>query len=885
MWLTNGVMISKTSGNLARVTEFNGKWDSLGLVVGVEADDVTKFDIQKAMSKSSKKTIQNICQNGVDRDGTPLIDVALFTRICREKAEDFLRRTENALPEVEFEKFSPSKNYSPPKSANKSKSPIKVNTTPLKVGNSPGKQETPTPTSHVSESYISHSPFDEEVEFVADDDEDADTYQNKVFLNHTSLREHNIKHSPLVKSPQSNNSFSFHSKSDKNNSVDKRANSQGSQQFKRAASEWVLEQMKEHFDSDAVEKLRRTLTTYANERRKPPKLVSFKSMSEVQVIELKDVVEDIIRNVVRKSDGLRRVQVAFMFVEPSDEVLMGVRNSKISITPKKWLTIKDVQEGFLAGRLLLNDLQAYTLMKLVSDFAKETQAPGFSLEKEEVKLYSKGKLTGNVSRIALAKGQKLNAEWLKKYLIHLKITKRTKPTRFFLGSAQPEPKVTAEEDNEWDIYLKKSRETSSSKRMKTIVYNHVSLTDESAGTKAMSHIPSAFLSVVKGKPHSFTTEDINHILGKNNILDASFIRLEIFRRVDAWVIDYDGRKSFQHGINVAYSKWLKTHSAPISPKEKQAVFETLKKELVVLKTEELISSERINKAITKDLFWKYDKYMHLLNYSKSITWNTWLDNHSTKMEELLVKSRALSRNLKFDATKMVAASSLDAKSPPKQGKVSSRTSTPVKSSAMRRSTGAVPRLVTDHAADSDLIRKSLSALEKAALEASNIGNSTEDFDKHLRGVLIPHLKQLEAEVRKENELFTSRSLPARKSDTDGNTIINKKKTSFEDWKKSKDAMRLEILSKQKSMEQDKEKEVERKKILGQERYEEWLDSYKRGQYKSKSKGELVSIPKQLISVHEEPFDTVRKTKKVAKKENELVEIDLTVQGIKLNTET
>jgi len=879
-------MISETSGNLARVTEFNGKWDSLGLVVGVEADDVTKFDIQKATSKLSKKTIQHLCQNGVDRDGTPLIDVALFTKICREKAEDFLRRTEDVLSKVEIEKFSRSKSYSPPKSANKS--PIKVNTTPLKVGSSPGKQETPTPTSHVSESYISHSPFDEEVEFVADDDEDADTYQNKVFLNHNSLREHNVKNSPLIKSPQSNNSFSFNSKSDKNNSFDRRASSPlGSQQFKREASNFILDQMKEHFDSDAVEKLRRTFTTYANEKRKPPKPVSFKSMSEVQVIELKDVVEDIIRNVVKKSDELRRVQVAFMFVEPSDEVLMGVRNSKIKVTPKKWLTIKDVQEGFLAGRLLLNDIQAYALMKLVSEFAKETQAPGFSLEKEEVKLYSKGKLTGNVSRIALAKGQKLNAEWLKKYLIHLKITKRTKPTRFFLGSAQPEPKVTVEEDNEWDIYLKKSRETSSSKKVKTVVYNHVSLTDESAGTKAMSHIPTAFLSVVKGKPHSFTTEDINHILSKNNILDASFIRQEIFRRVDAWVIDYDGRKSFQHGINVAYSKWLKNHSAPISPKDKQTVFETLKKELVVLKTEELISSERVNKAITKDLFWKYDKYMHLLNYSKSITWNTWLDNYSTKMEELLLKSRALSKNLKFDATKMIAATSLDTKSPSKQGKASSRSSTPVKGgNAMRRSTSAVPRLVNDHVADSDLIRKSLSALEKAALEASNIGgNSSEDFDKHLRGVLIPHLKQLEAEVRKENELFTSRSLPARKSDNDGNIIINKKKTSFEDWKRAKDAMRLEILNKQKSMEQDKVKEVESKKLIGQKKYDEWLDLYKRGQYLSKSKGELVSIPKQHISVHENPFDTVRKNKKATKKENEM-EIDLTVQGVKLsNPET
>ena len=874
-------MISDTSGNLVRANEFNSKWDSLGLVVGVEADEITKLDIQNATSKFSKRTILRLCQKGVDRDGTPFIDVPVFTSICRAKAEEYLTIAEATLPK-EYKTVDikvPEKAPSPPK-----KSPLKVNTaatTPSKLSPSPKKQETPTSTSHVSESYVSRSPYDEEIEFDADDDEDADTYQNKVFLNHTSsFRQSISKESPL-KSPKSNNSFSFNSKGSRNSSFDRQSNS-GNQQLKMAATEWVFEQMKEHFDADAVEKLRRTVTSYSNERRLPPKPVSFKSMTEMQIVELQDIVEDILRTLVKKSDELRRVQVAFMFVEPSDEVLMGVRNSKIETTAKKWLTIRDVQQGFLAGRLRLTQVQAYAVMKLVSQFAKETQASGFVLDKEEVKQYLKGKQTGNMSRIALAKGQKLNGEWLRKYLIHLKITKRTKPTRFFLGSAQPEPKITTEEDNhDWDIYLKASK-SETSKKTKPVIYNHVALTDETITTKAMKSIPTSFLTLVKGKPHSFTNDDINNILNRYNILAPSFIRQEIFRRVDAWVIDYDGRKSFQHGMNVEYSKWLKTHSAPASFKEKETVFESLKKDLIILKTEELISSERVNKAITKDLFWKYDKYMKLLNYSKNISWNTWLDNHSTKMEELLLKSRGLSKNLKFDASKLVAAGS----SPSGKGRPgsapASRSATPLKSN-LRRSTSAIPKVVNDLVADSALMKKSLSALEKAALEASNLGTSSEDFDKHLRGVLIPHLKQLEAEVRRDNELFTSRSMLAisRNSDEEGKILIGKDKLSFEAWKRAKDEMRKEIISKQLRASIDKEQEVEKKKLLGHQKYDEWLQLQKRGQYLSNTKG-ATTIPKHLVTMHDSEFDTVRKNKKVQKNSEDL-DIDLTIEGTKLNS--
>lgn len=878
-------MISDTNGNLVRFSEFSSKWDSLGLVVGVEADEITKLDIQNATSNFSKRTILRLCNGGVDRDGTPFINVPVFTKICKQKAEEYLTIAEASFPKdyKTVDVRSPPKAPSPAK-----KSPLKVNTTPSRVTNSPKKHETSTPTSHVSESYVSRSPYDEEVEFDADDDEDADTYQNKLFLNNTSSfkQGNGLIQSPL-KSPKSNNSFSFNSNESKNNSFGRQSNS-GNQQLKMAATEWVLEQMKEHFDSDAVEKLRRTVTGYSNEKVKPQKPVSFKSMTEVQIVELQDIVEDILRALVKKSDELRRVQVAFMFVEASDEVLMGVRNSKIDKIAKKWLTIRDVQQGFLAGRLRLTLIQAYAVMKLVSQFAKETQASGFVLEKEEIKQYIKGRQTGNASRIALAKGQKLNAEWLRKYLIHLKITKRTKPTRFFLGSAQPEPKVTIEEDNhDWDIYLAASK-SETTKKSKPVMYNHVALTDETIKTKAMKQIPSAFLALVKGKPHPFTTDDINNIFNRHNILSASFIRQEIFRRVDAWVIDYDGRKSFQHGMNVEYSKWLKTHSAPKSFKEKVTVFEALKKELIILKTEELISSERVNRGITKDLFWKYDKYMKLLNYSKNTSWNSWLDSHITKMEELLLKSRGLSKNLKFDASKLVAASSSPGGKSLRAGSApASRAETPIKSNG-KRPASAVPKVVNDLAADSDLIRKSLSALEKAAIEASKLGNSTEDFDKHLRGVLIPHLKQLEAEVRKDNKLFTSRSLSAisRNSDGEGKILIGKDKLSFDEWKRAKDEMRIEIMNKQIKVKNDKEQEVEQKKLLGHQKYEEWLDLQKRGQYLSKAKGSKASIPKQQISSHEAEFDTVRKNKRVknvssSPPPSSEEEIDLAIEGKKV----
>lgn len=96
-------------------------------------------------------------------------------------------------------------------------------------------------------------------------------------------------------------------------------------------------------------------------------------------------------------------------------------------------------------------------------------------------------------------------------------------------------------------------------------------------------------------------------------------------------------------------------------------------------------------------------------------------------------------------------------------------------------------------------------------------------------------------------------------------------------------MRRSITSKQLKVKNDIETDKEQKKLLGQQKYNEWLDLQKHGQYLSKSKGEPMSLPKQQISMHEAPFDTIRKNRKSLAKSTEDIEIDLTIEGKKLDT--
>jgi large subunit ribosomal protein L6 len=78
-------------------------------------------------------------------------------------------------------------------------------------------------------------------------------------------------------------------------------------------------------------------------------------------------------------------------------------------------------------------------------------------------------------------------------------------------------------------------------------------------------------------------------------------------------------------------------------------------------------------------------------------------------------------------------------------------------------------------------------------------------------------------------------------------------------------------------------QVEKKKLIGHQKYEEWLELQKHGRYLS-TKGATKVIPKKLITMHDAEFDTIRKNKKIVKNFEDL-DIDLTIEGKQLKNFT
>jgi hypothetical protein len=77
---------------LIPVPDFNSRFISLGLAVGIQEDWETKRELDLATSSSSLASILTVCGEGVNESGAPLINVHNFLCLCQDTAEEYLAK-------------------------------------------------------------------------------------------------------------------------------------------------------------------------------------------------------------------------------------------------------------------------------------------------------------------------------------------------------------------------------------------------------------------------------------------------------------------------------------------------------------------------------------------------------------------------------------------------------------------------------------------------------------------------------------------------------------------------------------------------------------------------------------------------------------------------
>lgn len=115
--------------------------------------------------------------------------------------------------------------------------------------------------------------------------------------------------------------------------------------------------------------------------------------------------------------------------------LVPPRGVIVASRHRDWLTPRELQTAFLAGRVILTDPQVLVLRNLVKRFAATVASlnpqPENSLTNINLLAHSSPHAADVDSMKAVAPeavlgiGQSLSSEWLRRYLLHLRLTKRT----------------------------------------------------------------------------------------------------------------------------------------------------------------------------------------------------------------------------------------------------------------------------------------------------------------------------------------------------------------------------------------------------------------------------------------------------------------------------
>lgn len=676
---------------------FTSQLTQLAESFGKDEDEETQAELLVAAGPASCQIIASICGCGIDEiSGESLIDVSRFVYMCNQKVQHYLKSMDD-LDEKDGEKDQ----------------------------------------QHVHGMSLPSSPYDEEVAFNIEEEEEADTI----------------------------------------------------------------------FDGN------RKRTSPKSENKKPSNVFRESSTAVSTATTMRKIQEKVLEQVeavVKKSDLYHILQVHLGFVE--SYTIVPARGCIVQSTPRKWLSLREVQDAFLATRLQMNDVHVRAFVTLIKEFAKTERE--HAVTEEDVK----------ISRNHVFYATKLNAQWLRRYLLRLRL---------------PHSKSYNAWAEEKDV---KSRGKVDGKAKE-------------------------FERALSGYDHSLTSEEVNGMIEKLSIVPDDFMVAEISRRVSAWVLDTNGRRELKSSINFELRKWQKANPQTpwnrLTEEQRKLIRNNIKHNLTSKHRQNLELSEKNEAKITKDLYWKFDTYRTKSGEAPQ-SFGSWLTaKYGKKFDEKL-------EDFKRDNQQRVVVS---------RAKTERRHSVAALSEVEHKLLEIADSIHNvNHSVE---LRKSLIALKKSVAESKIQGEGSglvvtkKVFDKYLENVLAPRLKDLKddtavkslaLEARKshdglqlnparaesptgasqdflESDLFTTDRVFAEKRASELNKANEEKANEvFKQWLKNKREREAQLKKEKeradKKLAEDKAKKLED----GKKAFKKWLRLRKKNVYISKTEQTIKVIP-------------------------------------------
>lgn len=461
---------------------------------------------------------------------------------------------------------------------------------------------------------------------------------------------------------------------------------------------------------------------------------------------------------------------------------------------------------------------------------------------------------------ALGPGQSLNAEWLRKYLVHLRLTKKS-------SSAAGATSTKALSSGTGTGTGTSGDAARASQRATPLLWK------EWLGKKMQVAVkPRAFKKALNGEPHPLSKEDIELMIKRYDILPAEALQQEVECRIESWLLDVNGSRAFPHELNMHIRKWIfakdkkgnwKTWQK-LPSQEKQSVKKDIMNTIIKEKREELLAQERKSYEITIDLYKKYDREVTAARSSSATgaPWTSWLDSHLTKFKKSLDEFRSSEKErmqrVEAEASRRKTVAGL----------------TEIKSKLLKAK--------DDHKMDSyrtaELLR-AMQALERAAA-ARGLAKGTlvakEDFDKHIKPVLVPFInmdedigsdsggenvkprsnnsvgkKDIEAMFYSEPDQAVDKVKQAAQQEHQKQQ--QKQEKDYTDWLERKDRERAEQLQlkreqRKKELFEKKERQKRNEKAL-----KKWEKLHRKNMYLSQVDKKKHPIPSTKVIAHKEKW--------------------------------
>lgn len=286
------------------------------------------------------------------------------------------------------------------------------------------------------------------------------------------------------------------------------------------------------------------------------------------------------------------------------------RGKVVVSTPRQWLTLNEIEEAFCSARLHLTKPQLYTLVNLVIQFSKK-YLDGTYRHRVSIDTHTKLQLNPTsqslntaliTSTIYIQEKEVLHSEWLKRYLVHLRVNSKT---------------------GNWNQWLTTKINQNAFQR------------------KTDSYLMSEFHKALVGREFNLNDIELHYIIKKLEIIPEDILKQEINNRINEWIIDTNGTRDYSHNISRELKKYYtdnpieKDEYNKIKNEEKKKLFQNkiikkIQKDLIEKKKNELNKNEKKTGEITFQIFQKYNKKNKQLNYINCERFGDWLNKYIEK---------------------------------------------------------------------------------------------------------------------------------------------------------------------------------------------------------------------------------------------------------------